>query len=88
MTEIERTVGQVIAIVQKSVPSVASLTTQTVIVEERPLTRAATVKKVVCVLVCILCQIRLKHSSDLHYVMKMIQIWSTTSMPSSTTAWL
>ena len=43
MTEIERTVGQVIAIVQKSVPSVASLTTQTVIVEERPLTRAATV---------------------------------------------
>ena len=53
MTEIERTVGQVIAIVQKSVPSVASLTTQTVIVEERPLTRAATVKKVVCVYWCV-----------------------------------
>ena len=104
MTEIERTVEQIIVIVEKSVPSVSSLTTQTVIVKESPLTRAATVKKVRCVCVCVcvcvracvracVCVLmsnyyRLKHSSDLHYVMKIIQAWNTTSMPSSITAWL
>ena len=51
MTEIERTVGQIIVIVQKSVPSVTSLTTQTVFVEEHPITRAATVEKVMCMCV-------------------------------------
>ena len=100
MTEIERTVEQIIVIVEKSVPLVSSLTTQTVIVKESPLTRAATVKKVRCVCVCVYARLRacvcvsmsnyyrLKHSSDLHYVMKIIQIWNTISMPSSITAWL
>ena len=51
--EIERTVGQIIVIVQKSVPSIDALATQAV-VKEHPLTRAATIEKVcVCVCVCV-----------------------------------
>ena len=56
--EIERTVGQIIVIVQKSVPSIDALATQAV-VKEHPLTRAATIEKVcvVCVCVCV-CGVR------------------------------
>jgi len=46
VTEVERTVGQIIVIVQKSVPSIATIMTQEVVVDEHPLTRAATVEKV------------------------------------------
>ena len=66
--EIERTVGQIIAVVQKSVPSIDALATQAV-VKEYPLTRATTIVKVcvcllsalcvcmcdVCVRVCVVC---------------------------------
>lgn len=49
MTEIERTVGQIIVIVQKSVPSITTLITHQMVVDkEYPLTRAATIEKVVC----------------------------------------
>ena len=119
--EIELTVGQIIVIVQKSVPSLDALATQAV-VKEHPLTRAATIEKVcvmcvcvcaracatvcvcvyVCVCVCVcVCSIsinmlmyimyhlpyRLRYSSGLHCVIKTVQIWSTTLMPSSITAW-
>ena len=48
MTEIERTVGQIIVIVQRSVPSIATLATQMEVVDEHPeLTRAAILERVV-----------------------------------------
>jgi len=46
VTEVERTVGEIITIVQKTVPLMLSATPVKVVSAQHPLTRAATVEKV------------------------------------------
>ena len=54
MTEVERTVGEIIVIVQKSVPTMSTIVTPVKVVsEQQPLTRAATVERVCSSSACV-----------------------------------